>query len=270
MSMPDAGADTDAPLAFWPVRAEALPLARHLQQRLGGQLCQPWLQGQGGGSQRQLFAQSYRRYRQWVLLGATGIAVRFLEGLPQDKHSDPAVVVLDEAARFAIALLAGHEGGANQLAYRVAACTGAQPVISTATEALKPLVLGIGCRKLATQQQISAAVHAALAQCPGATLAQVREVATIDIKAEEPGLLAFCHAHALPLRVIGREQIAARAWVGKSSEWVLQNVGVAGVCEPAALIASVRGRLLLGKTARDGVTVAVVEDRQCWPAALEN
>jgi cobalt-precorrin 5A hydrolase len=39
------------------------------------------------------------------------------------------------------------------------------------------------------------AVSQALDQCPGATLAQVREVATIDLKAEEPGLLAFCATH---------------------------------------------------------------------------
>ena len=104
----------------------------------------------------------------------------------------------------------------------------------------------------------------ALALCPGASLAQVREVATIDIKAQEPGLLAFCATHDLPLRVIAREQIAQRAWVGKPSEWVRKNVGVDGVCEPAALIASPRGRLLLGKTALDGVTVAVVDDADAW------
>src|SRR5260363_306911 len=50
-----------------------------------------------------------------VLVMATGIAVRLLDGLPRNKHSDPAVVVLDEAARYAISLLAGHEGGANRL-----------------------------------------------------------------------------------------------------------------------------------------------------------
>jgi cobalt-precorrin 5A hydrolase len=64
--------------------------------------------------------------------------------------------------------------------------------------------------------------------------------------------------------VIAREQIAQRAWVGKPSAWVRQNIGVDGVCEPAALIASPRGRLLLGKTALDGVTVAIVDDADAW------
>lgn len=259
-----------AELGIWPVRAEAAPLAMHLQDRLGGELYQPWLQADAALSQRQQFALAYRRHRQWIMLGATGIAVRFLDGLPQDKHSDPAVVVVDEAARFAIALLAGHEGGANSLAYRVAQLTGAQAVVTTATEAVKPLVLGIGCRKLASAEQIATAVTQALAQCEGATLAQVREVATIDLKASEPGLLAFCAMHGLPLRVIAREQIAQRAWVGKPSDWVRQNVGVEGVCEPAALIASPRGRLLLGKTALDGVTVAIVDDGEGWRPYSDN
>ncbi|WDZ94393.1 cobalamin biosynthesis protein [Herbaspirillum sp. WKF16] len=255
----------EAELGIWPVRAEAELLAARLQGTLGGTLYRPWLNSEAGEgeavlTQRQQFALAYRRHRRWIMIGAAGIAVRFLDGQPQDKHSDPAVVVLDEAARFAISLLAGHEGGANRLAYRVAQLTGAQPVVSTATEAIKPLVLGIGCRKHASAGQVSQAVAHALAQLDGATLAQVREVATIDIKAEEPGLLAFCATHDLPLRVISTRQIAQRAWVGKPSEWVKQNVGVDGVCEPAALIASPRGRLALGKTALDGVTVAVVDD----------
>ena len=53
----------------------------------------------------------------------TGIAVRYLQGLPKDKTTDPAIVVLDEGCRFAISLLSGHEGGANRLAYRVANLT---------------------------------------------------------------------------------------------------------------------------------------------------
>jgi len=250
----------DVETGIWPVRTEAEPLALRLQAALGGTLYRPWLNADAGVTQRRQFALAYRRHRQWIMIGATGIAVRFLDGQPQDKHSDPAVVVLDEAARFAIALLAGHEGGANRLAYRVAHITGAQPVITTATEAVKPLVLGIGCRKHATAEQVGAAVAHALAQLEGASLAQVREVATIDIKAEEPGLLAFCATNDLPLRVISTEQIAQRAWVGKASEWVRQNIGVDGVCEPAALIASPRGRLVIGKMALDGVTVAVVDD----------
>ena len=45
-----------AELGIWPVRAEAAPLAMHLQDRLGGELYQPWLQADAALSQRQQFA----------------------------------------------------------------------------------------------------------------------------------------------------------------------------------------------------------------------
>ena len=244
------------PLGIWLVRAEAEPLAAALQARLGGEIHRPWLNPDA--PQKEQFAAAYRRHAQWVVVAASGIAVRFLDGLAQDKHSDPAVVVLDEAGRYAVSLLAGHEGGANRLAYRVANVVGATPVVTTATEALKPLVLGIGCRKGVSVERIEAAVANALGE---RRLDEVREVATVDIKANEAGLLAFCERHGLPLRVIASEDVAARPWVTQPSEWVRQNVGLDGVCEPCALIASPRGELIVPKMALDGVTVAIVEDR---------
>lgn len=244
------------PLGIWLVRAEAEALAAAVQTRLGGEIHRPWLKPDA--PQKAQFAAAYRRHGQWIVIGASGIAVRFLDDLAQDKHSDPAVVVLDEAGRYAVSLLAGHEGGANRLTYRVANAVGAAPVVTTATEALKPLVLGIGCRKGVAVERIAAAVTNALG---ARRLDEVREVATVDLKADEPGLLAFCEQHGLPLRVIASENVAARPWVTQPSEWVRQNVGLDGVCEPCALIASPRGKLIVPKTALDGVTVAVVEDR---------
>ena len=216
---------------IWLVRPESEALANVLQNRLGGSLYRPWLNP--AVVQKDQFAAAYRQHTQWIMIAASGIAVRFLDGLVQDKHSDPAVVVLDEAGRYAVSLLAGHEGGANRLAYRVANAIGAVPVITTATEALKPLVVGIGCRKGVTAEQIAAAVQQALG---GRQLNEVREIATIDLKANEPGLVEFCQQHDLPLRVLASATVAARPWVTKASDWVQQNVGLPGVCEPCALI----------------------------------
>lgn len=244
-------------IGIWTVRAEAEPLARFLAAHLPAEL--PPEFGSGPETNRERFARVFTLYSGWVLLMTTGIAVRYLQGLLENKKSDPGVVVMDEAARFAVSLVGGHEGGANRLAYRVANLVGAVPVISTATEALKPLVLGIGCRKGVSEEQINTAVTTTLHSIHR-MLAEVREVATVDLKLHEPGLVAWCETHALPLRSIHRETIKNRAWVTQPSSWVKENLGLDGVCEPAALIASPRGKLIQPKTALNGVTVAIVED----------
>jgi cobalt-precorrin 5A hydrolase/precorrin-3B C17-methyltransferase len=70
-----------------------------------------------------------------VFFLATGATVRLVAPLLADKAADPGVVCVDEARRFAVALTGGHEGGANALAERVGALLGAQPVVTTASDA---------------------------------------------------------------------------------------------------------------------------------------
>lgn len=69
-----------------------------------------------------------------VFFLATGAAVRLIAPLLEDKRTDPGVVCVDDAARFAVALAGGHEGGANDLAERVAETLGAAPVVTTASD----------------------------------------------------------------------------------------------------------------------------------------
>lgn len=69
-----------------------------------------------------------------VFIGATGIAVRAIAPFAADKLHDPAVVSIDEMGHFAVPLLSGHVGGANELARKIADATGGQAVISTATD----------------------------------------------------------------------------------------------------------------------------------------
>ena len=64
---------------------------------------------------------------------AAGIVVRGISPYLQGKDTDPAVVVVDEAGRFAVSLLSGHLGGANELP-GVATVLGGTAVITTATD----------------------------------------------------------------------------------------------------------------------------------------
>ncbi len=72
----------------------------------------------------------------FVLFCAVGVAVRVVGPLLADKGTDPAVVCVDEAGRFVVAVCGGHAGGANRLAAEVAGALGAVPVVTTATDAV--------------------------------------------------------------------------------------------------------------------------------------
>ena len=73
-------------------------------------------------------------YSGHIFIMATGIVVRVLAPLIQNKTVDPAVVVVDDLGKNAISLLSGHIGGANELTCEIARIIGANPVITTATD----------------------------------------------------------------------------------------------------------------------------------------
>jgi len=87
------------------------------------------------GPVRAVVETHFARATALVLVMAAGIAVRLVGPLLVHKRSDPAVVVVDDGGQFAISLLSGHLGGANQLAVQVAALLDATAVITTASEA---------------------------------------------------------------------------------------------------------------------------------------
>jgi cobalt-precorrin 5A hydrolase len=207
----------------------------------------------------------FNAYEGFVFVMAVGIVVRMVGRCAESKFKDPAVVVVDEAGRYAISLLSGHEGGANKLAHSVAMIAGAEPVVTTATEANKKIVVGVGCRRGVPSREIVTAVTAALERC-SLKPADVRVVASITLKRNEAGLIAAAEEMGIPLRFFRTEEIAEVKAEYSRSEFVKEKIGVEGVCEPCALLAGRSAHILLPKTVFGQVTVAVAEEKSLWSA----
>lgn len=86
------------------------------------------------GDMKSFTGRLFQQYDSLVFVMAMGIVMRCIAPWLQHKSTDPGVVVLDEKGTFAISLLSGHLGGANELARNIAEKVNAIPVITTATD----------------------------------------------------------------------------------------------------------------------------------------
>ncbi|WP_035102081.1 cobalt-precorrin 5A hydrolase [Aneurinibacillus terranovensis] len=99
------------------------------------------------GSVRLLFPALFPVYDGLIVFISLGAVVRMIAPLLKDKKVDPGVVVVDDRAEFAISVLSGHLGGANELTREVAAMLGAQPVITTASDVQKTIPVDLFGRR---------------------------------------------------------------------------------------------------------------------------
>lgn len=118
------------------------------------------------------------------------------------------------------------------------------------------IVAGVGCRKNTAADAIEIAVQAAFyeARLHPLSLAQV---ASVDLKLHEAGLVAFCETRAVPFFVYSAEELGAVEGSCSASEFVKRVVGVDNVCERSALMAG--DNLVLPKYVKEGVTVALAK-----------
>ncbi|HSM94236.1 MAG TPA: cobalamin biosynthesis protein [Anaeromyxobacteraceae bacterium] len=110
----------------------------------------------------------------------------------------------------------------------------------------RSLVLGVGCDRGAPEGLVARGVEAILAG-HGLAAGAVREVASVDLKADEPALRALAVRLGCPFRTFGAAELDATPGIENPSERVSRLVGTRGVAEPAALRAAGAGRLLVPK-----------------------
>ena len=115
-------------------------------------------------------------------------------------------------------------------------------------------ILGIGCRRGTGQEAIESAASKFLAENAIDPLS-IALIASIDLKANEEGLLAFAAAHRLEFVTFDSETLNAQEGDFSSSGFVKGITGTDNVCARAAVAAS--GELVIGKTVIDGMTFAL-------------
>jgi cobalt-precorrin 5A hydrolase len=123
----------------------------------------------------------------------------------------------------------------------------------------RTLVLGVGCRKGVEAAALEAAAEDFL-RGAGVSALSLKAVASIELKANEPAILAFCARHGLPFMTYGAEELSAVPGQFTASERVLDVTGVDNVCERAAVKCAGGGVLLRGKTIYAGITLALAKE----------
>ena len=278
-----------------------------------------------------------------IFVGATGIAVRLIAKHIRHKAVDPAVVVVDDGGNFAISLLSGHIGGANEITQKIALHIGAKAVITTATDVndrfsvdlwaknnkllisdlslakkvsakilkesvalksdfnivgklakglciqddgeigiyistssdkpfkqtlvLTPKILhvGIGCRKGSDINAIKNLLFKVFDE-NNLNINAIKTISSIDIKKQEQGIIEMAKLLLVDTLFYSAEQLNEVEGCFTDSDFVKQTTGTANVCEKSAVISSLGGKLLVNKTALNGVTVAVATEK--WEASF--
>lgn len=178
-----------------------------------------------------------------VAIVSLGAVVRLIAPHLRGKESDPAVVVIDEAGRFAIPVLSGHLGGANALAGHLATALGATAVLTTASDARATIAVDLLGRELGWTLT---ATHAELVHC-SAAMVNDEPVALV----QETGSHDWWTGHAngrqgrLPANVtlfecledVDLERFAAVLWISQREPPAESAARLSGKCvtyRPAA------------------------------------
>jgi cobalt-precorrin 5A hydrolase len=136
-----------------------------------------------------------------------------------------------------------------------------QPYPQTLKLIPKLITLGIGCKKGKSMKDIEEVVLEVLSQ-HDISIHAVNNVATIDLKKEEKGLLEFCRKYDLEFTTYSADSLGNVLGDFIESEYVKQVTGVGNVCERAASLGSDYGTILQKKVAKDGVTVSIARKEQ--------
>jgi len=118
------------------------------------------------------------------------------------------------------------------------------------------LVVGVGCAPGVPGTRIIGAIRRYFRERNWSTRS-IQSLATIDLRAEESGLKAAAQELGVPLQVFKEEELGSVRDGLVKSDFAEKNMGVGGVCEPAAILGSNHGGLIGAMQNLNQITVAV-------------
>ncbi|MCD8194160.1 MAG: precorrin-4 C(11)-methyltransferase [Tannerellaceae bacterium] len=265
----------------------SLPLAKTIQQELTGSVIYTKAEIAGcttitsiGEATKELFPQS----KALVFIGALGICVRSIASCVNDKYTDPAVVNIDSTGRFAIAVLSGHIGGANDLARQLAGITGGEAVVTTQSDLdnLWPLdTTGdrFGWTTATTADNLNVPIATFVNKKPVALLLDIRDQGTLWLEKNKPAHVDIYYTYQeidtsryeLLIAVTPYLYPQATLPVVYYHPKVLHlGVGCRKACDPSGIASFIAAQLAANGIARESLaSIATIDIKQEEPLLKE-
>ncbi len=123
------------------------------------------------------------------------------------------------------------------------------------------LVIGIGSRRGIEKEKVYEFLIETLEK-HNLSLKSIKHFATVDLKADEKGIVETARELGKELKIVSREEILTVEDMFHGSEFVKKEIGVKAVSEPCAYLTSSKdGKFIEIKAKKDGMTISIYEER---------
>lgn len=123
------------------------------------------------------------------------------------------------------------------------------------------LVIGIGSRRGIEKEKVYEFLIETLEK-HNLSLKSIKHFATVDLKADEKGIIETARELGKELKIVSREEILTVEDMFHGSEFVKKEIGVKAVSEPCAYLTSSKdGKFIEIKAKKDGMTISIYEER---------
>lgn len=123
----------------------------------------------------------------------------------------------------------------------------------------KNINIGIGCKKGISHTRIIQAIERELDDLKLSNKS-IKEMATVEIKKDEDGIIAASKYYNCPLKIFTIEELKEVEDKFEGSDFVKKTIGVSCVSEPCAYLLG--GEMLSSKSKHNGITISISKEKK--------